>query len=424
MKQLHNTISLRFYALTIVMFIISACTSTPAEPTDAPFVCDDTLGCVTIAPDEAIQLGSLQVLSGNPAPLGMTQDQTIQLAISERTIFGHSIEVMSVDTLCSSEGGGNAALRLVANPQLVGVLGTTCSGAAVGALPTISDAGLVMISGLNTAPSLTSTLGEEGSDHKPGYFRVIPTGVAFASIAADYIFNELGITKAASINDGDAFSAGIAQVFRTQFTNLGGEIVGDLAISKGDENMGPLLEALVLSEAESVFIPIFQPEADFIINQGAEIEELEDVQFIAMESLFVQSFIDAVGSNGNGMYFLTATVADTPEIVELRENYEAMFGDAPQHSAYVYAYDAANMLLDAIEAVAIQNDDGTLHIGRQALRDAVAGTTNYEGITGMLNCDEFGDCSGATLLVVQMEDATLGREAVLDNVIKSYTLGQ
>jgi branched-chain amino acid transport system substrate-binding protein len=61
--------------------------------------------------------------------------------------------------------------------------------------------------------------------------------------------------------------------------------------------------------------------------------------------------------------------------------------------------------LDAVEAVAQQGEDGTLIIGRQALRDAVGATSDYEGLTGTLTCDEFGDCADPKIAVNHVENA-------------------
>jgi branched-chain amino acid transport system substrate-binding protein len=63
---------------------------------------------------------------------------------------------------------------------------------------------------------------------------------------------------------------------------------------------------------------------------------------------------------------------------------------APFHA---HAYDAANMIFAAIEKVAVKDNDGTLHIGKQALRDAIAATKDFKGITGNLTCDPNGDCA-------------------------------
>jgi len=62
------------------------------------------------------------------------------------------------------------------------------------------------------------------------------------------------------------------------------------------------------------------------------------------------------------------------------------------------------LILDAIEKVAQVGNDGTLLIGRQALRDALYATAGYEGITGTLTCDEFGDCADAKINVNQVQD--------------------
>ena len=64
--------------------------------------------------------------------------------------------------------------------------------------------------------------------------------------------------------------------------------------------------------------------------------------------------------------------------------------------------DGAMMLLAAIEKVAVQDDDGTLHIGRQALRDALYATADFDGVTGKLNCNEFGDCADPQIAVNQI----------------------
>ena len=92
--------------------------------------------------------------------------------------------------------------------------------------------------------------------------------------------------------------------------------------------------------------------------------------------------------------------------------YEAKFGESPSQLYYARTYDAANILLDAIEAAAVQdpNTDGTLHIGRQALRDALYATDGYQGLTGSLTCDEYGDCGVARFQVTHLDDPEAGLE--------------
>jgi len=72
----------------------------------------------------------------------------------------------------------------------------------------MSNAGLVMVSGANSGPSLTSIGGEQGDDWYPGYFRTMLNDVNRGRIAAVYVYEELGISKVATINDGDAYTSG------------------------------------------------------------------------------------------------------------------------------------------------------------------------------------------------------------------------
>jgi branched-chain amino acid transport system substrate-binding protein len=85
------------------------------------------------------------------------------------------------------------------------------------------------------------------------------------------------------------------------------------------------------------------------------------------------------------------------------------------------AYDAANLLLDTIEQVVVEEEDGTLHLGRQALRDALYATSGYSGITGTLTCDQFGDCGLARFKVVRLDDPAAGFEGLADNVVYTYS---
>jgi peptide/nickel transport system substrate-binding protein len=80
------------------------------------------------------------------------------------------------------------------------------------------------------------------------------------------------------------------------------------------------------------------------------------------------------------------------------------YGEEPISAFHAHAFDAANILFDAIEEVGVLDEDGNLHIGRKALRDAVYGTTGYTGITGTLNCDENGDCADPSINVTQVRN--------------------
>jgi branched-chain amino acid transport system substrate-binding protein len=404
-------------SLVILVGALSAC------ETNRPFECTDTLGCVDIAPGEPIELGVLQALSGGMAPSGIEQARSIEIAVTRRgnQILGHPIEMRIEDSLCSPEGGLNAALNVATRPQVVAILGTTCSGAAVTAAMTMAETGLVMISASNTAPSLTATGEERGNHWQPGYFRIRCNDVVLGHVAARFVFQELGITKVATINDEDPYTQELADILGQAFTELGGEIVLSAAINKGDVDMRPVLTAVAASGAELLFFPVFQPEGDFIVRQAKEVPGLENISFMTASALLSESFIKAIGSDGVGMYFAGPALPENLTNDALVSEFKARYGSLPLTVDYAYAYDAANLLLDAIETVAVQENDGTLHIGRQALQNALYATSGFEGVTGTLSCDKFGDCGASGFAIMRLDNPAAGLEELRANVV--YTCG-
>ena len=90
------------------------------------------------------------------------------------------------------------------------------------------------------------------------------------------------------------------------------------------------------------------------------------------------------------------------------EAWDEEIGGVPPSGFHAHAFDATQMLLEAIEAVAIETDDGSLVIGRQAVRDALNAIEEFDGLTGSLTCDEWGDCAtGEALAVFQITEAEL-----------------
>jgi branched-chain amino acid transport system substrate-binding protein len=298
----------KIYALIVYLLlqvILVSCQQT--EPPQAAFQCTDAIGCVTIQPGQPIKIGVLQALSGGAATFGTTQANSIQMAVEDRenTLLGHPIELQVEDSQCTAEGGANAALKIAADPQILGILGPSCSGEAVEAGKIMSPAGLVMIASSTSAPSLTSVAGERGADWQAGYFRTMANDALLGEIVANFALQELALTKAAVIDDGDAYTKALTAAFAQAFSEQGGEVVLSATVNKGDEDMVPVLTAVANSEAELLFFPIFQPEGDLIVQQIKEVPELEDLVLIGGAVLIADAFIENVGEDGMGMYFVS-----------------------------------------------------------------------------------------------------------------------
>jgi branched-chain amino acid transport system substrate-binding protein len=378
-----------------------------------------------VAPGDPVKIGALQALSGNMGPQGTELLQCTELALDDRggELLGHPIELVIADSMCSGEAGTTAALKVTADPQLVGLLGTSCSGAAASAMKVVSGAGLVMIAGSCSAPSLTSVGGEPGADWQPGFLRTAQNDALVGRSAATFALQVLGITQAATIHDGDAYTRGLTDTFAQAFSELGGEVVLAAAVNKGDTDMRPVLAAVAASGAELVFLPVFRMEGDYIVQQAKEVDGMENVKLMSAEGLYFDAFIEAVGATGVGMYFTAPVRPEGTAYDAFVSRYEAEYGEPPALTPYhAHMYDAATLLLNTIESVTVQEDDGTLHIGHQALRDELYATTSYPGLTGNLSCDPYGDCGVAKFKVLRLDDPAAGLRGLEANVVYAYPL--
>ena len=377
------------------------------------------LGTVEVPAGETIKIASLQAISGETASLGTDQVRAIEIAIADfGEIAGHGVDLQSEDELCSAEGGTTGMQRVVADPQVVGVIGTSCSGAGVPASEIMSEAGLVMISGSNTSPALTSDLeGTEGTAFNPGYLRVAHNDIVQGQAAAEFAFNELNVTKVATIHDGDPYTEGLANAMGNSFTELGGEVVLATAVNKEDTDMRPVLTEVAASGAELVFFPIFQPAGDFVARQAKEIQGLSAAILMGADGLLSDTFISIPATEG--MYFSGPASPIGGAYDELVQKYEEEYGEAPIQSFHAHSYDAVTLLLTTIQEVA-EDRDGTLVIDRQALRDALYAIEGYEGITGTLTCDEFGDCADPKIDILQNTEEQETLTDVRQNVLFTF----
>jgi basic membrane protein A len=101
------------------------------------------------------------------------------------------------------------------------------------------------------------------------------------------------------------------------------------------------------------------------------------------------------------MYFSGPDLAFAGDKYEqFKQTYTEISGqENPISVFHAHAYDAANMIFNAVEQVAQTDGEGNTVIGRQALRDALYATANFDGITGNLNCNENGDCADPKISV-------------------------
>lgn len=410
-----------FYAfLAFVTLFAGSCKK------DMPlYECKDPIGCVAVAPGEPLKIGALQSLSGKTATLGREQIRGFELALDDREgkILNHPVTLQIEDTGCTAEGGANAALKIIADPDHVAIFGTTCSGAAATASKAMSQAGLAMVSGNNSAPFLTSVGNMRAPNWQKGYFRTANNEENSGKAAAIYAYTKLGIRKSASINDGDIYTKGLTDGFNKAFESLGGKVVLDAAVDKKDSHMKPVLTAVLNAKAQLLFFPLFQPEGNHILLQARQIPKFQNIVLMGGGALIDNSFLSAVGRHAEGMYFV-GPVSYKGKIVETMGNkYREKYRTSPSVLYFLNGYDAASLLFMAIEKSAVTDETGTTHIGRKKLRETLYAARGIQGVTGVLTCNEFGDCAEPMFSVLKLEEVSKGVHGLKENVKFTYSPG-
>ena len=383
------------------------------------------LGAVEVRAGEAIQIRSLLAHTIAPS-LGVTERYAVELAVRDiGSIRGYAIELGEpVDGTCGPDGGRTRAEQIAADPQVIGVVGTSCSGAAVAASPVLSAAGLVLIAPSNTSPRLTSDLaGNAGPDYHLGYFRVSNNDLYQARALADFAYSELELRRVATVDDGDPYTTALVSAFGAAFGALGGEVAAIAQIQKGDADMTEVLSDIAAAGPDGIFFPLFEVEGSPFAQQARAFDGLEGITLITGAALLVSEFLATPQSEG--IYFAgpetdhgaNVNVVTGQSGDGVLAAYKATYGESPASPYWAHAYDATTLLLHTIEAVA-EAEDGKLLVDRAALRQHLSATTGFQGLSGTLSCDDFGDCGTGRINIYHHTDASVTEPAQLPVVYR------
>lgn len=417
---MRNRLSFGISAVAAATIALGVMGAVQAAETKGPVT--DEIGVVEIPQGAPIVIGGYWTLTGPDTALGLDQKRAVEVAFDEigNELVGHPIQFIAEDSQCNAEGGQTATTKLASIPNIVAVLGPDCSSAATPGAPILWKAGIVSVGTSTTAPSLTAP------DRKPDYFGYLRTIYSDADAGkwdAQYYREVLKCDTLATIHDGSPYAAQLAKTAADNFRQLGGEVVAEEAVAPTDVDMRPVLTGIAAKKPCVLYYPIFVAAAAQLTRQAPEIPGLEETKIMGGSALMAPGFLEAAGAAAVGFEFTNpdtspeAMGAQYPAFVEA---YKAKFGEAPIQAFHANAYDGAQILIKAIEKVAVKGDDGTTYIGRKALRDALFATKGHEGVSGLIECNEHGQCAGFKFAVYRYTNADPGTFEIGVNPEKIY----
>jgi branched-chain amino acid transport system substrate-binding protein len=270
------------------------------------------------------------------------------------------------------------------------------------------DANVTEVSPANTNPSLTQGPNWQTAKARPykSYFRTATTDAIQGPFAADYVFNDLHITKVATVNDGKTYGAGLVQTFTAEFKKLGGSVVLAQTTSDTTTDFSAVVSAVKSSGAQLLYYGGEYPAAAPLSKQlkagGVNIPDMGG------DGVYDPTYNKLAGTAANGD-FCTSVGAPVDSLASAKTfiaNYKAA-GYSDAYSAYGgYSYDSTWTLIEAVKAVVAANGGKVPSSSADFRQKVEAATQNvsFDGVTGHVSFDQYGDTTNKQLTMYKVEN--------------------
>lgn len=323
-----------------------------------------------------IKIGYFGDLSGPTFNFGRSAYNGVLMAAAEINqyggISGRQIDVVIEDDKGSPEEAARLAAKLIDKDKVIAIIAGGTSGNSLAAAPKAQASHVPLISPSSTDPAVTQT----GEYIFRTCFVDSFQGEAMASFAA----NTLKAKKAAILFDINApYGRGLTEFFESSFRKLGGEIVNKQSYMQGDADFKGQLSSIKAAEPDVIYIPGYYADVALIAKQARAIGMQQPL--LGGDGWDAPELWQLGGDALNNSYMSTHYSVDdpSPAIQAFVQQYKQRYGNLVPDAHAALAYDAARVLFDALQRA------GTTE--SEKLRDALAQTKNFGGVTGIITMD-------------------------------------
>ena len=337
---------------------------------------------------EPIKLGEYASLTGKEAGFGQTSHHGIILALEEINssggVLGRPLELAYEDNQTKSGESATAVKKLLSRDKVVALIGEVSSGRSLEAAPIAQAAHIPMVAPAATNPKVTQT---------GNYiFRVCFIDPFQGTVMAKFAKDDLKARKVAILSSvSNAYSLGLAKFFKETFTASGGEIGTEKNFSEGDKDFRAQLTAVKAAGVDAVFVPGYYTESALIVRQARDLGLT--VPFFGGDGWEDEQLLKIGGDALNGCYYSTHFSAENtdPVVAGFATKYKARWGGEVPGAFSALGYDAVYVIADAIKRAG--TTDGP------QLRDALAATKDFPGVSGVTTIDKDRNASKAATII-------------------------
>lgn len=327
--------------------------------------------------DAVIKVGEFASLTGKEAAFGQSSHKGTQLAIDELNaaggVLGRKLQLVFEDNQSKQGESATIARKLISRDKIVALLGEVASGRSLEAAPIAQQYKVPQISPSSTNPKVT-----EMGDY---IFRVCFIDPFQGTVMAKFAKNTLKARSVAVLSDVAApYSVGLAQFFKETFVADGGKVLIEQKYNSGDKDFKGQLTAIKAANPEAVFVPGYYTEVGLIVLQARQLGL--NVPIFGGDGWEAPELLQIGGKALEGCYYSTHYSPEdkAPAIQEFVSRFKAKFNGETPDAMAALGYDSVMVLADAIKRA------GTTESAK--LRDALAATRDFVGVTGKTTMDK------------------------------------
>lgn len=373
--------------LPVILLLASCNKPVPAPGTSAPA----TGAATPSAPASnasAVKVGVNTELTGSIPVVGESCKNAATLAVKEINDAGgldvagkkYPVEITIEDNEDKAESAAAVAQKINSAAALA-MVGPNASRNAIPAAEVAESSKMLMISPWSTNPKLT--VDTRSNQPKKYVFRAAFTDDFQGVVAAKFALNQLKSKHPAVLYDvASEYNKGIAEVYKKTMESAGVKMAAFETYTNGDKDFSSQLTNIARSGADSLFLPNYYSEVPLQIKQARQLGYKGKI--LGSDSWGNEELVKLAGKDCEGLFFTTHYAADTatPKAQAFIKAYKAAYTKVPDDVAAL-TYDSFGLLFQAIKAAG--------KLDRDAVRDALAAVTSYEGVTGTMQFKGTGD---------------------------------
>lgn len=356
---------------------------------------------------QTVVIGVDAPTTGDLSALGLgiknSADLAAKTANKDKTVPGINFVVKPLDDQAQPSVGQQNAQKFIDDDTVLGVVGPLNSGVSQSMQKPLNDASLTQVSPANTGTELTQGENWKTGDKKrpfKTYFRTATTDQIQGAFAAKYLYNNAKIKQVYLIDDQKPYGAGLAASFKATFTGLGGKIAGADHINPDDRDFNAVVTKVKKSGAKAVYYGGEYPAGAPLSQQ---LKDSVKIPLMGGDGLYSADFIKL---NKKAQGDIATSVGKPVEELDSAKKFIADYKTAGYKDAYeAYGggtYDATWSIIEAVKLVVAEND-GKLPDDPRAKVLAAMSKVKFDGVTGPVSFDEFGDTTNTMMTAYQVD---------------------